>query len=185
MTLPYSERVSLIAIIKDQLRRYPKMKPLDLYKLLYQVTFGGEHLLESEKDARDSLKAEWDNLDKVQKGEALLESIDPRGEVLRVNLRLYRKTGGTPEDLFDLFKTSSARFKKDEERLNAYFNICLEAAGKRELPFDRQDLEDLYIEMGRQNFPPKHHSKIYREVHKPAYRIVSKRHWDGFNKKEK
>lgn len=181
MTLPDSERVSLLAIITDQLRRYPKMKPVDLYKLLYQATFGGEHLLESVKDARNSLKEEWDHLDKVQKGEALLEPIDPRGDVLRVNLRLYRKTGGTPEDLFDLFESSSTRFEKDEERLNAYFNICIDAASKGELPFNKQDLEDLYIDMGRQGFPPKHHSKTYAEHHKPAYRIVLKSVWDGID----
>ena len=49
-----------------------------------------------------------------------------------------------------------------------------------EIPFRKQELEDLYIELGRQDFPPKHHSKIYGETHKPAYRIVLKQHWEGF-----
>lgn len=179
MTITQAEQDSLLKIVQDQLRRYPRMKPVDLYKLLYQAALGGEHLLESGAAAEKALKQEWDELDKVQKGEVLLEPIDPRGEVLRVNLRLYRKTGGTPEALLSLFEISAGKFRRDEQRLNAYFQACIDAADRDELPFGKQELEDLYIEMGRQGFPPKHHSKAYREHHKPAYRIVLKSVWDG------
>ena len=176
-----SEKEFLLAVIQDQIRRYPKMKPVDLYKLVFQITCGGEHLLQNRKEAKKMLDEEWASLDKVQKGESLLEPIDPLGEVIRVNLRVYRKIGGTPAKLFDTFLRSAKEFKRDEQRLGTYWELLMEMAENGRIPFKKQDLEDLYIEMGRKKFPSAHHSKPYIEHHKPAYRIILKQFWEGFN----
>jgi len=91
-----TERDYLLQIIEDQFRRHPGFQVEDLYKIVYQATLGGDHLLRDKVAAERMFREEWENLGKIQKGEFLLEVIDPKGEVLRVNLRVYRKIGGNP-----------------------------------------------------------------------------------------
>ena len=41
-------------------------------------------------------------------------------------------------------------------------------------------LEDFLIEMGRKGFPAVHHSESYVDANQPAYRVILKRLWEGF-----
>jgi len=175
-----AEQEYLLEIIKDQLHRHPGFQVDDLYKMVHQVTFGGAHLLKNKEKARKMLLEEWENTERIPKGETLLEVIDPSGEIIRVNLRVYKKVGGTVNRLFDLFVQSTQGFKQDRDRLVNYWEIITEEAMKGVLPFSKDTLEDFWIEVGRKGFPAVHHSESYIDTNRPAYRLVIKSLWEGF-----
>lgn len=180
MTHDETERDYLLRILEDQFRRHSGFRVDDLYKIVYQATFGGDHFLRDKSAAERMLREEWENLEKVQRRESLLEVIDPRGEVLRVNLRVYRKIGGNPQQMFDIFVRSAEEFNKDRERLVEYWTNITEWAQEGKIPFQKGILEDFFIEMGRKEFPAVHHSESYVDANRPAYRVILKRLWEGF-----
>ena len=180
MNRSMTEEAYLHHIIQDQLRRHQGFQVDDLYKMIYQTTYGGEHFLHDKTKARKMLQEEWENTERIPKGESLLEIIDPRGEIMRVNLRIFKKVGGTVRQIFDLFVRSAREFEEDRERLVQYWETIMNMAERGEIPFSKDILEDFYIEMGRKGFPVIHHSESYIDANRPAYRIVLKKLWEGF-----
>lgn len=179
MTHAMKERDYLLQIIQEQLRRHSGFEVEDLYKIVHQTTCGGDHLLKNKTKAKKVLKGEWKNLGKIQKGEPLLEMIDPRGEIVRVNLRVYRKIGGTVQHMFNLFVQSAQEFRKDQSRLSQYWKWILALAEKEDIPFSRDVLQDFWIKIVKQEFPTIHHSTSYADANQPAYRVILKRLWEG------
>lgn len=174
----------LLSIIMDHIAHYPNMEPIDLYKLIHQATCGGAHFVEPKRQMKKRLIEEWNHLDKVQKGERLLEVIDPEGLVIRVNLRVYKKIGGSVRRIFDVFTRSAEKFQRDDQRLIAYWKAIIDMSESEEIPFSKGNMEDLFIDMGKAGFPPVSHSRRYKESHRPAYRVIQKKLWEGFEKDE-
>ena len=180
MTIDLMERKYLLEIVHDQMKRYTHFAVVDMYKLVHQAVFGPAHLIDNETKARNLLWEEWETLEKVRKGESLLEMIDPKGEIIRVNLRVYKKIGGSKHHLFDIMMRSAGKVPKDDSRFIDYWREIEGMAHRGEIPFEREELNDLLIEKGRLEFPPAHHSKQYVETNQPAYRLVLKQLWEGF-----
>ncbi|MBN2031391.1 hypothetical protein JW824_14250 [bacterium] len=172
-----TEKEHLYHILKDQFRRHAEPQVVDIYKLVYQISFGTGHLLEDEAEAKALLQEEWEHTEKSPSGEALIEVIDPLDQVIRINLRIYKKVGGKPGNLFDLIVRSAQLFQKDPERLMRYWQWITEWAEDPEWPFAKRELDRFWIEVEREHFPPKHHSQKYVDAHRPSYRIVLKRLW--------
>jgi len=179
MTREMTEKEILLQIIQDQIRRHPGFYIQDLYKLVHQATCGGSHLLLNPEDAKKNLQEEWDQTERIPKGESLLEVIDPRGEIMRVNIRIYKKIGGTPDHLLRIFKKSIKDFSNDKNRFIATWEMIMDLAEEKEIPFSRTLLEDFLIEKGKMDLPMIHHSDAYIESNRPSYRIVLKQLWKG------
>jgi len=177
-----SEKEIIQDIVKDQLHRYSDYAIQDLYKLFYQATMGNKHLLKNEAKARENLETEWSDLGKVRPYESLLEVIDPADVLMRVNLRVYRKTGGTIQNLFEIMKTTADQFQENSDLLDHYWKVTAQLAEDGQIPFSKSDLMRFWYEMKEQNFPELSHSDKYQEVHEPAYRVVMKSLWEGFKK---
>jgi len=175
-----TEKEILLDILKDQLRRYSKYAVQDIYKLLYQSAMGNKHLLADQKRAREILKEEWKELNKVKPYESLLEIIDPAGVLMRVNLRVYKKTGGQIEKLFEIMKDSAGQFQENPERLKKYWAFAGELADAGKIPFQNSDLLSFWRGIEERGFPEISHSEKYEETHEPAYRVVMKSLWEGF-----
>ncbi len=175
----------LLTIIQDQVRRHPGFRIQDLYKLIYQSCFGGGHLLHDKKKARAALGKEWNNAEKIPKGETLIEVIDPLSEILRINIRIYKKTGGTPDRLFKAFVKSSQEIQPNRNRFIEYWETATKWAETGIIDFSSDAMKDTLIDMGKEEFPPQHHSKPYLEANRPSYRVVLKRFWEGFEEKGK
>ncbi len=175
---------ALREIIQDQLGRHAGFRIQDLYKLLHQAAFGGGHLLADRSQVLARIREEWQVMERIPKGETLLEIIDPAGEIMRVNLRLYKKTGGTPEEMADLFIQSAKMVQPDRKKLVQTWEAVTEMAKSDQIRLSVDEMEDFWIEMGRKDFPPAHHSDSYIEVNRPAYRIVLKKMWKGFRDTE-
>ena len=179
-----TEKTYLKLIIEDQMERHAGFRIQDLYKMLHQSTCGVKHLLGDEAQAKKVLLSEWETLDKIQKGEALLEVIDPVGEAIRVNLRVLRKIKKNPLGLFEMMKRSADHFQNDEQRLVRYWETIMEWSDERIIPFAKDDVEDFWIDVGRRGFPAVHHSESYTVANRPAYRVVLKSFLEGFTSYE-
>ena len=175
-----AEKDSLCQIIQKQIHRYREFNVEDLYKLIYQVTCGGGHLLGDKRLVKEMLREEWEDAGKIRKGETLLEMIDPQGEILRVNIRVYKKIGGSFDRFLNLFIQSAENYKRDERRLILYWQYIMEMVSNNDIPFEKQTLMSFWEGMKQNNFPPVHHSKAYVEANHPLYRIVLKSLWEEF-----
>lgn len=170
----------LLAVIQDQIRRHPGFQIKDLYKLVHQSCFGGGHLLQDRAKARKRLEDEWRNTEKIPPGETLIEVIDPSSEILRINLRVFKKTGGTVDRLFDAFEKSSESIQPNPDQFVAFWNSAIKWAENGVIDFSAEAMKDFLIDMGKENFPPVRHSKPYLEANRPSYRVVAKKFWEGF-----
>ena len=175
------ERANLLDVLEDQLNRHQKFGIADLYKLVHQTTFGGKHLAMDRDQAMQQLLEEWLPEIRIPAGANMLEIIDPRGDVMRVNIRIFKKTGGSPQDLIECFQKSIQAFTPDPNRFETYWQWIMAWCRDAELPFPVDAMDDYYIQQGREGFPAVHHSDAYVEANRPAYRVVLKSLWKGFD----
>jgi len=172
------------------------MRAQDIYKLVHQGVYGPGHLVASVPRARAILNEELLSLAtqcrvqsakcRMQNSEAeeLIEEIDPRGRLVRVNLRPFsrsaevrsqrsecRRQKGGSDWLVEAMVESAARVKGDprimKRRLAAAVRWC-----RGNLPRQATELERLSAQAEASDFPAVHHSPAYRRAYRPAYRVV-------------
>jgi hypothetical protein len=155
---------SPVLLIESQLSRYPGMQIMDLYKFIYQGVMGSGHAVESAEAALKWLRNELLEVGTCLPGEITVEDLPPFGEIVKVNLRPYILCGGDPDVLLDAFIRGSTG------DILKYWEI----AACSETQFSIGAMNS-FIEMQKDiGFPLIHHSMIYRELYRPAYRIVCK-----------
>jgi hypothetical protein len=148
------------------------MQLQDVYKLLYQGVRGPEHLVTTPEEFVARLRAEWTAVS-ADDTEPLLEHIRPDKGLARVNLRpckarggdvdtlaaaclqAARCTWGTPTDLRQVWR--------------AFVEIC-RVDPATAYPLDEVAAFSRWLE--EQDYPSVHHSERYRELYRPAYRLI-------------
>lgn len=168
-------------LLAEQLSKYPLMQVQDFIKLLYQRTFGGEHLVIDERRSLSYLLAE-----KKQIGtDITFPSYEEIGNGLcRFNLLPISHKKRSLETLFRLFMKSSALFHEDRDQ-NACFAeylACLERLlVENQVSFSQDDDTMNQKNSSSLNFLTEytcqephavHHSELYRATYQPAYRII-------------
>lgn len=191
--------LSWSAILAWHRRRYPLLKPQDIYKLVHQGVFGPGHIITSVARASFMLKQELATLEvrspkyegrAVRQGplgpmaEPELEEIDPRGRLVRVNLRPIagaaearnQKSEGRRQNvevgwLVEALVESGRRVKGDpvemERRLSAAVRWC-----RTDLPRQAAELQRIAAQAEESGYPAFHHSPGYKRAYRPAYRVV-------------
>ena len=178
MAMPgFQERQRFLVLVLEQIRRHHACDVDDLYKGAFQACFGGEHAIVDTRRSYRSLLEEWKTLGPFRSGEPLMEAIDPRDRVVRVNLRPFRQSGGDVRKLWICFNRSAALFQPDPGRLEVYGMALEHSAVKGWIPFLPERIRCFWEARRREEFPPVSHSKAYIENDKPAYRIVLKTVW--------
>ena len=156
-------------------KRYPLMQIEDHLKLLYQHTFGARHL--HHNPDLDMIKAylvrEMTSVDD-KGGSPWLEDI---GEgYARIHLHAVKRGVMTADELVSLFgQTVMQSPERDDQLMKTFIGktrilMRLIQAGK--LPFDVSACQVLLTEMAMHDWPPFHHSDIYRTTYQPHYRVV-------------
>ena len=148
------------------------MELRDLYKLLYQGVRGPEHILSSADIFRQRLREEWEALEPAPQ-DPLYEAICPDGRLLRLNLRPYRAAGGLLEQL------SAACLAAGDEKWGTQadlrqtwdevLRVCRLGAWQG---FSWEACQAFTLWLQAHGFPPVHHSEAYRQLYRPAYRLV-------------
>ncbi|MBQ8758232.1 MAG: hypothetical protein IJZ20_00895 [Clostridia bacterium] len=150
-------------LILNHLKVYPKAEAQDIFKFLYQSTYGCEHMISSPDTVTEYIKKEANGLT-FNEG-ILTEPLD--GEFYRVHLS-YLNKGLSAETLGKLFYLSAGRKNADGASLDDRLATVRELAADGKLPFSAEQLEEAIEKWRKTGFSPVHHSDSFRENYKPA-----------------
>jgi len=169
----WTNPASVTALIDQQLALHPHMQVQDAYKLLYQGVLGSEHLLGIQPGAFEQrLRLEFDALE-PDAAESLFEIIHPAGALRRVNLQPYKAQSGDLARLAAACLNAARQPRGTLADLQAVWALfvlaCQPGRWPGLTPADAQVFTGWLEQAG---FPAVHHSEIYRQAHRPAYRLV-------------
>ncbi len=163
----------LISLIQYHQQAKKNFAIEDAYKLIYQSVFGGGHILANPYKAWKELKNEF-AVAELLNDEPLFEDISIIQELIRINLRPYKKSGGSPEALFELILVSAREHQGSKTNFCKLWYLFIRLVEKEVLSFDKQKLIIFDKKLNTINYPPVHHSTAYREANMPSYRIIKK-----------
>ena len=164
---------SIMVAFGEHLEAHPLAAAEDLYKFLYQAVFGPGHAVPSREAAVAYLERELEGLGPPPDGEARCEALGGVPGLVRVNLRPFVADGGDAAALADDFVATANDPRGSADLMDQVLGLAvrwLSCAGRGELA---PDLEALATKMAEEGYPAIHHSEIYREAYRPAYRVVS------------
>jgi hypothetical protein len=173
MELGAIELNSLHQLLTTHFIRYPHLQITDLYKLLHQAALGSEHAVHDQQAARDWLEREMDGMG-TGPGDPLFDPLSPDGQILRVHLRPYLKTGQDPLKLLQAFLQTANGWRGSFETLKSYGAAAVQLAQARKGPFRPETVMTYFSQMEKMEFPAAHHSKKYTRHYHPAYRVVAR-----------
>jgi hypothetical protein len=162
---------TLKRILLIHVRRYPGLQPQDVYKLIYQAAMGCEHAVQDVAEARSWLEREVRGLREGPK-EPAVDPIAPDGRIVRINLRPYLAERGDLNRLSTAFVQTATRFKGSMDVFQRYLSYAEEMAVAKELAFSSNTLKGFLAKREAEGYPAVHHSDIYRQSYRPAYRVV-------------
>ena len=153
--------------ITNHFKKYPLLKPRDIFKFLYHSVFGCEHLVSSVEFVVERIKEEFNH--SIPK-EEITEPLD--GNFCRVNLDILSK-GLSPETLGKLFYLSAKKEKGTLEDLKEKLDVLKELVKSGNSPFSKEEFEKELESWESQEFPAIHHSEEFRQNYHPSYRVIS------------
>jgi len=154
------------SIVRSHKERYPEMDVHDVYKLAHQAAMGPGHAVDDPARARGYLERELGGMEDGPP-EPLLDPISGDGELVRVHLRPYQASRRDIDTLLDAFVRTANEYHGSVEVLEKYW----EAARQSEL-WPLPAMDEFFAGMKMMDFPAVHHSERYRELYRPAYRVV-------------
>lgn len=160
-------------IIADQAQRYPRMQVQDWYKLFYQSALGNEHLLADSSAVYHYLLHEWENLG-PSAGEPLVEYLSADSQVVRLNLRPYRASGGSPADVYRMMAASTSFFTPSVDAFEATLAHLVFLAERGDVWVNPDALAAFIEEQRGRDYPAVHHSELYEQAYRPAYRVLAR-----------
>lgn len=144
------------------------MKPQDVVKMCYQAAFGAEHLLSDISVAKRYFDAEFDATE-PREGQ-LFECLSD--DICRVDLGVWKARGSSPDLLFDKFVATAKVPRGGNELFLKYLAESEACFPELSLDFTTDDWQEFFEKYKAAGMPAVHHSDVYRNSEKPAYRIV-------------
>lgn len=148
---------------------YPDLKIRDIFKFIFQSSFGCEHLVTDEKTATEYVSREYEN---ITPGRFLTDALD--GDYSRVHLSWITK-GIDVKTLGRLFFLSAVKESDGDDKLAKKLQAVRELVSCGDLPFSPEETEAEILKWQSEGFPAVHHSDAFRERYKPSYRVISNR----------
>jgi hypothetical protein len=167
---------ALAPVLEWHLRHYPLLQAQDVYKLLHQGVFGPGHIISDPGSARRYLNDEFAALPAHGLPEVEdVEPIDPDGMFVRVNLA---PLAGRPEELPRLAEAllAGAQVPGTRDEMGRRLTAAREWY-EATLPLVGAELAGIAEEARSAGFPALHHTSVYVQAYKPAYRVVLSRLW--------
>ena len=158
-------------LIANHLEHYPLLQLQDLFKFLYQSVFGCEHMLTSLDHAIHGIEKEASSLSVGE--DPVTEELD--GDYCRIPLS-YLNKGLSPKTLGQLFFLSAGEPKGEVSDLLTRLETVKEMILEEILPFSMRAFEEAFAKWEAEGFPALHHSAIFRDTYKPAYRVIAKKY---------
>lgn len=154
-------------LLLQHAKTYPQLQIQDVFKFLHQSAFGCEHFVASLEKATDFIKKEYES--GVQP--AQIEVLD--GPYCRVPLSALND-GLRAETLGKLFVASAKREENGRPALLEKLRIARELVTAGLLPFAEDAFDEAVAQWAAEGYPAIHHSDVFRENYRPAYRVIAK-----------
>lgn len=159
--------------LREQIAEYPFMQPQDVYKLCYQAAFGAEHLLQDKEAAKAYYIKEFEATQ--ARKELLYEQIGE--EVCRCHIGAWKQRGLPVEWLFEMFAhTAQYQPQGGENDFYRYLDIAGQLVKEGCFAFTEKDWTEYGRQYQKQGLRAVHHSELYRDKAKPAYRLICHRY---------
>ena len=146
---------------------YPRMRPADAVKLVYQNEFGGGHMIKSPEAALIRLRNEY----AATEHDAMQPLMIPIGSgMARVRLKALKESGiaRLNEAFVETANSSKGTLAEFLEKLDVLRHVTAQGA----YAFKTAELEEYLLEYKKKGYPAVSHSEEYREAYLPAYRVV-------------
>lgn len=161
----------IVEILKIQTKKYRKMKPQDVIKLVYQGEFGGSHI------ASDLGKVFF----YIEKELSETESREDEARFEYIGNGLYRLNFAAAKDLSakqiaEAFIASAKEVRGSKESFDAKIKEVAENFEEFGFSFSKEELLDFYRECAENGYPKVSHSEEYRSEYRPAYRIITEKY---------
>ena len=171
--------MNICKYLKSQLELHPSMQPQDVIKLCYQAAFGAEHLLQDKQRALNYFNEEFSYIEphicnpNKKIADRLYEQISDN--IYRINLDAWKTTGMPSKWLFEMFVNSMKPIDNGEYLFSKYLEILDKNFTNFQFNFSLCEWLDHKTKYLKDGIRAVHHSQIYRNKEKPAYRIVDAR----------
>jgi len=170
------ESIKLSRILSYHLIRYPLMQVQDLYKLLHQAALGSGHAIQDEESARKWLEDELAGMGEGPE-EPLLDPISPDGVISRLHLRPCLQAGVEPLAIWTAFLRTAKEWRGSVESLRDFGQAAARQAEEGNWRIKKREIEAFFATMEEQNYPVAHHSSVYSQQYRPAYRVIKTDLW--------
>ena len=166
------------SLITEHLNLRPAMQVQDVYKLLYQGIMGSEHILGVQKTEEAVLQFELRLRSEYEKiapneGEPLFESIHPKESLYRLNLGPYKARNGEIAQLITFCLDTTRQVTGTLSELIGAWKLFGKACEQGKwLNWPKAIIFNFTDCLEKAGYPPVHHSNIYRETYRPAYRLI-------------
>ena len=148
-------------------QKYPELQIQDVFKFIYQSSFGCEHMVSSVEKVTAYIQEEYDG---TTEGE--IEELD--GNYCRVPLS-YISKGLTAETFGKLFYLSAKKEEDGQVKLLKKIETVKKLVLESKLPFPVDEFNIALDKWKEQGYPAVHHSEVFRNEYKPAYRLIAKK----------
>jgi hypothetical protein len=159
-------------LLAQHFERYPRMQLDDIFKLLHQAALGPGHAVKDADVARAWLAKEAAELG-AGPVEPEKDIISPDGRLARVHLRSWLAAGRSLDDLNRAFVETANNYPPSRERLEKFCGCLGDLAGAGGIPFAQPEVVAYFDRIAQASYPVVHHSKMYTDAYKPAYRVVA------------
>lgn len=161
-------------MFKNLLITYYKNKPeseiQDFIKLIYQATFGGEHLITNKEASLNYLLTECNQISVEDdlNNEPLYEIIS--NDYIRLNLKPYIKSNLSLNELNEVF--ANQKSNKSIIELENNLAVFIELVKENKINFNIKDVNNFIDTYRENNYPVFHHTEKYRKAYNPHYRVL-------------
>jgi hypothetical protein len=161
------------AALAQELRLHPDATADDAYKFLHQGVFGPGHAIDNRQSAARALEEEVAGLAPTSVADPLCQPLGGPTPMARIHLRPFLAAGGDISVLLDVFVASAAVAAGTAADMDAALAAAVAVLVKDGHWGLAGELEGMAKGLAAGSYPAVSHSERYRNLYKPAYRVVA------------
>ena len=159
-------------LLIDHYRAFKELQAEDVFKFLFQSSFGCEHLVVDGARALDHINHEYET---APAQPILTDKLD--GAYTRVYLSALDR-GLTSETLAKLFCLSAKKEPDGKALLEKKLRVASDLVADGTLPLNADEFDKKVTSWRDAGYPAIHHSDSFRTEYRPAYRVIADRYAD-------
>jgi hypothetical protein len=176
VSVPVVSARDIQSFVNDQLRTYPELRLIDIYKSCFQDYMGAEHMVTDRKAVEEYLEEEIGTSNVADMQPWYYEPCGIKGRYVRVSIRAIKENLISKEVLLDAFMRSANAVKLPSVKSwKRNWKKIVRTIDKMEIGLpnyeeDKQFIDSILSE-GKYAIS---HSQEYKDAYHPHYRIIER-----------